>query len=207
MTSHQKCNHLLSCLPALKKWRPSRLIYIKDVNNLVLHLCRDIPEGVKYVTLSHCWGNIPEAQRLTLTKENFDSWTREIPDLKPMRTFHHAVTICQKLGFEYIWIDSLWIIQDSQDDWYKQASLMSEVYKYSQCTISATAANDDTVGCFFDRNPEFCLPIRVEIAQNPTPLPGTTKHSILEPNPEPGGISLEIHDIFMTFIIETIPGI
>ncbi|KAF7861851.1 hypothetical protein EAF04_007733 [Stromatinia cepivora] len=101
-----------------------------------------------------------------------------------MKTFHDAVTVCQKLGFKYIWVDSLCIIQDSQDDWYEQASLMSEVYKYSQCTITATAADDNTVGCFFGRDSDICLPTRVEIAQNQTHFPGTTKHSILELNPQ-----------------------
>ncbi|KAJ8063004.1 hypothetical protein OCU04_008249 [Sclerotinia nivalis] len=109
-----------------------------------------------------------------------------MPNLRSMKTFHHAVTICQKLGLKYIWIDSLCIIQDSQDDWYEQASRMSEVYKYSQCTITATAADDDTVGCFFDRDSDTCLPTRVEIAQNLTHFSGAIdiKNLILEPNPK-----------------------
>lgn len=76
---------------------------------------KDIPIGVKYATLSYCWGIILEAHRIVLKKENLDAWKREIPNLKPMKTFHHAISISEKLGLDCIWIDSLCIIQDSRD--------------------------------------------------------------------------------------------
>ncbi|KAF7950247.1 hypothetical protein EAE96_007538 [Botrytis aclada] len=142
----------------------------------------NIPIGVEYATLSHCRGNIPETQRLVLTSENVSSWTRGITDLKSMRTFDQAIIVCQKLGLEYIWIDSLCIFQDSQDDWRHEASLMSTVYKYSKCTITATAAIDDTAGCFFDRDPDICLPIRVEFFRNRICISGVSKQSIPNPN-------------------------
>lgn len=162
LSSHRNCQRLRP--PLSKEWTPSRLIHIKGVNDLVLCLQKmgDIPIGVEYATLSHVWGKISDTQRLVLTSENIGSWTRGMPDLKSMKTFDQAIIICQKLGLEYIWIDSLCIIQNSQDDWRHEASLMSMVYKYSKCTITATAANDDTVGCFFDRDPDICLPIRVQ---------------------------------------------
>ncbi|TGO16706.1 hypothetical protein BTUL_0025g00620 [Botrytis tulipae] len=142
----------------------------------------DIPIGVEYATLSHCWGKIPDTQRLVLTSENVSSWTRGMPDLKSMKTFDQAIIICQKLGLEYIWIDSLCIIQNSQDDWRHEASLMSMVYRYSNCTITATAANDDTVGCFFNRDPDICLPIRVQFPRNRLGFPSASQQSIPNSN-------------------------
>ncbi|KAF7891264.1 uncharacterized protein EAF02_001589 [Botrytis sinoallii] len=182
LSSHRRCEHLRP--PSLKEWTPSRLIRIKGINDLVLCLRKmgNIPIEVDYATLSHCWGNIPETQRLVLTSENISTWTRGIPSLKSMKTFDHAVIICQKLGLEYIWIDSLCILQNCQDDWRQEASLMSTVYKYSKCTITATAAIDDTAGCFFDRDLDICLPTRVEFPQNQICFPSASKQSIPNSN-------------------------
>ncbi|THV47025.1 hypothetical protein BGAL_0341g00060 [Botrytis galanthina] len=185
LSSHRSCER--SRPLALKQWTPDRLICVKDVDSIVLclHEMGNIPLGVKYATLSHCWGKIPDAQRLLLMRDNIDSWTRGIPNLQSMKTFHHAITVCQKLGLEYIWINSLCIIQDSQDDWHQQASLMGRVYKYSQCTITATAAENDTVGCFFNRDVNTCLPIRVGLVQNSIHFPDSTKDHTSDSNSNP----------------------
>ncbi|TGO54854.1 hypothetical protein BCON_0101g00260 [Botryotinia convoluta] len=105
-----------------------------------------------------------------------------MPDLKSMKIFDQAIIICQKLGLEYIWIDSLCIFQDSQDDWRHEASLMSTVYKYSKCTITATAANDDTVGCFFDRDLDIGFATRVKFLRNQIYFLGASKQSIINSN-------------------------
>lgn len=180
-SSHQNCERPRPS--SLTNWKPTRLIHIKDANpDFTLRLCEsnDIPVGVKYATLSHCWGIILEAHRIVLRKENLNSWKREIPDLKPLKTFYQAVIISRNLGLEYIWIDSLCIIQDSEDDWSHEASLMSSVYKYSRCTITATAANDDTVGCFFDRDPDIWLPNRLEIGTDRMNLSSSIEHPVAE---------------------------
>jgi hypothetical protein len=52
-----------------------------------------------------------------------------------------------KLGFRYIWIDSLCIIQDDADDWEEQSALMSEIYQNAVLTIAATSSNGDNEGC------------------------------------------------------------
>lgn len=41
------------------------------------------------------------------------------------------------LGYNYLWIDSLCIIQDSKEDWLREAALMREVYPNALLTISA----------------------------------------------------------------------
>jgi hypothetical protein len=52
-----------------------------------------------------------------------------------------------KLGFRYIWIDSLCIIQDDAEDWEVQSSLMSEIYQDAVLTLAATSSSGDNVGC------------------------------------------------------------
>lgn len=163
LSKHKSCNrHRPS---SLRDWRPNRLISIDD-QGASLRLCEaeEIPSGVQYATLSHCWGDISEG--LVLKTENLSSWLQRIPDLGRMETFRHAIHITQELGLRYVWIDSLCIIQDSIEDWLQQSSLMGRVYQYSQCNITATAATDDTMGCFFPRDPDISLPTRFEFVHD-----------------------------------------
>jgi hypothetical protein len=61
-------------------------------------------------------------------------------------TFQHAVLITRRLGIEYLWIDSLCIIQDSKDDWARESFQMQDVYSQAIVNISADDASDSTVG-------------------------------------------------------------
>lgn len=68
------------------------------------------------------------------------------------QTFQDALFILQYIGLEYLWIDSLCIIQDSTEDWEREAALMSAVYGFSELTIAANRAKDGRQGCFSSRN-------------------------------------------------------
>ncbi|WPB07049.1 uncharacterized protein RHO25_011709 [Cercospora beticola] len=81
---------------------------------------------IRYVTLSHRWSNITKAGATTKATilERYQSLSLdEFPS-----HFKEAIALIRRLGFEHIWIDSLCIIQDSQDDWLQQASLMQRIY-------------------------------------------------------------------------------
>ncbi|KAJ4179513.1 hypothetical protein NW755_012422 [Fusarium falciforme] len=51
----------------------------------------------------------------------------------------------------YLWIDSLCIVQDDENDWAVQSSKMSDVYQNAYITIAAAAARNSTEGCFQSR--------------------------------------------------------
>jgi len=53
----------------------------------------------------------------------------------------------------YIWIDSLCIVQDDQEDWAKEASSMASVYKYAYLVIAATSSKNGDDGCLRPRVP------------------------------------------------------
>jgi hypothetical protein len=59
--------------------------------------------------------------------------------------------ITKACGLRYIWIDSLCILQDSDDDWKQESMTMNLVYRNSFFTISALSASDSSEGCFFER--------------------------------------------------------
>ena len=67
------------------------------------------------------------------------------------KTFQDAVRVTRELGIEYLWIDSLCIIQWNADDWKREAGRMEDVFASAYCTIAATSAVDSNAG-FLARN-------------------------------------------------------
>lgn len=110
--------------------------------------------NARYVTLSHCWGSY---MPLRLLKNNISSLKQGI---RFSQTFQDAMVVAQRLGVRYIWIDSLCIIQDSEEIWLEQSALMGQIYSNSFCNIAAAHASDSRQGCFIDRNPDLVAPIK-----------------------------------------------
>lgn len=96
-----------------------------------------------------------------LTEERLSVMKTSIPFLELPKTFQDAMIITRCLGFRYIWIDSLCIIQNSRGDWEQEAGRMCQVFKYSACTIAATRSTNSQGGCFSKRNPHFVQPFKV----------------------------------------------
>ncbi|KUJ24682.1 HET-domain-containing protein [Mollisia scopiformis] len=90
-----------------------------------------------YITLSHCWGNV---QPLITTRETLDDRLEEITFQSLPELFQDAVFITRQLGIRYLWIDSLCIVQDCEDDWAREASKMGNVYRHAYLTIFALDA-------------------------------------------------------------------
>ncbi|KAL9039821.1 MAG: hypothetical protein Q9180_002300 [Flavoplaca navasiana] len=114
---------------------------------------------------------IPTGVKKVLTQHNITAWKRAIRDSELMQTFKDAVKITRELGIQYVWIDSLCIIQDSEADWLHESSLMSNVYKYAYFTVAAAAAENDEGGCFSDRDPQYDLPIQVDFSESQSQPP------------------------------------
>lgn len=100
------------------------------------------------MTLSHCWGS---SRPLTTTKSTLKEREQLISMESLPPTFRDAVIITRNLGFKYLWIDSLCILQDSVEDWQIESSRMQGVYKQSFLTINAAGASSDEGGCFISR--------------------------------------------------------
>jgi hypothetical protein len=92
-----------------------------------------------YVTLSHCWG---DTQPLVSTKTTLDDRLYGIKFQSLPKLFQDAVSITKKLGIKYLWIDSLCIVQDSKEDWAREASRMGSIYRHTYLTIFALDAVD-----------------------------------------------------------------
>ena len=130
---------------------PTRLLHLSSE---AIRLCiTDAPRlRVPYMTLSHCWGS---AQFLKLTLETFEQLSTGVPLRDLPQTFQDAVLVAQRLGAQYLWIDSLCIFQDSESDWQAQSATMSDVYRGALCNIAATASDNSRGGLFRSRNPNY----------------------------------------------------
>jgi len=104
----------------------------------------------QYLTLSHRWG---DANILRTTSRTLERFKNRIPIETLCQNFQDAMTVTRRLGFRYLWIDSLCIIQDSEEDWNRESRRMADIYLYSTLTISASDALDGNAGFLYRRNP------------------------------------------------------
>lgn len=63
-------------------------------------------------------------------------------------TYRDAIEITRRLGYMYLWIDSLCIIQDSEYDWRNEGGKMADTYMNAILNISADASEGDNAGIF-----------------------------------------------------------
>jgi hypothetical protein len=104
----------------------------------------------EYVALSHCWGHTP---LIRLLASNLEELKKDIPWEMLSKTFQDAIIVTWKLGFRYIWIDALCILQggDNLKDWEYHAAKMAQIFTDAQLTISASSSSDGAGGCFSSR--------------------------------------------------------
>jgi hypothetical protein len=131
---------------------PRNRDHTKEINDNV-HLRETLDEQDRYICLSHCWGKV---QLIRTLKDNVEDMKNGISFASLPKTYQDAIQITRHLGIRYLWIDSLCIIQDDEDNWEREASQMVTVYGNSYLTIAASSALDSRAGCFVLRTiPEF----------------------------------------------------
>jgi len=107
----------------------------------------------KFVALSHQWGSFTQHRKFCTYKKNFEALQRGIRVTELPKTFYDAVVVTRNLGVQYLWIDSLCIIQDDAEDWEKESTLMEQVYSSAYVTIAASCASGTDDG-FLKKRPE-----------------------------------------------------
>jgi Heterokaryon incompatibility protein (HET) len=97
---------------------------------------------------------------------NLEDLERVVPVGALPKNFCDAILLPRFLDIEYLWIDSLCIIQDSDDDWAIEAANMGDVYAHSFCNIAGTASQKVAQGLFVSRDPKALQLIEIKIAKN-----------------------------------------
>jgi len=151
----RECDQNHECGQPNQYW-PTRVIFVggSDPNKLELREQADRKEWDGYIVLSHRWGTLTDEEktRFCTTLENYHDRVKEgfsYDDLP--KTFQDAVRVTRELKKEYLWIDSLCIIQGDEEDWQKEAGRMENVFAYAYCTIAASSAPNWQNG-FLKRN-------------------------------------------------------
>jgi hypothetical protein len=99
------------------------------------------PGSYLYVTLSHCWVGRPilTSTAFTLAERMSGIGWQDLPPV-----FKDAVKVCRFIGIQYLWIDSLCILQGDVVDWEREASRMDDIYENALFTICVQ--DDDADG-------------------------------------------------------------
>jgi hypothetical protein len=107
-----------------------------------------------YTALSHCWGAQGQAEKIPkLTRDNLEErLLAPVSASNLTRTFQDAIELTAGIGLEYIWIDSLCIIQGDQADWNKECEKMCDVYGGAHLVLAAAYAKDGSGGLFANRH-------------------------------------------------------
>lgn len=128
------------CKPGPNIKFPTRVIDVGTTDSRTIRLC-EIASGsdTRYIALSHRWGSFMSE---TL-KENIESRKQFISYNELPSTFQDAIDVTRQLDVQYLWIDSLCIIQDDPDDWRRESGLMENVYSSAYCTISVRVTSNN----------------------------------------------------------------
>ncbi|KAI1736865.1 heterokaryon incompatibility protein-domain-containing protein [Xylaria scruposa] len=143
-----------SCREAASKagpFLPKRVIHVGPGDNTTIYLVEPAEDlEASYIALSHRWGKSTPPK---LTKDTLSRRKQNMPWSQLTKTFQDAILVTRGLGIQYIWIDSLCIVQDDAADWAAEAAKMASIYESALLVISATASSDGDEGCLLQRTP------------------------------------------------------
>lgn len=109
-----------------------------------IHLCETKPvQGLQYAALSHPWGKGPH---FCTTLANIAAHQERIDFEVLPAMFQDAVVTTRELGLEYLWIDSVCIIQGEGGDFDQEAKRMEDVFSSAFCVIAASSAHGQNDG-------------------------------------------------------------
>ncbi|KAK0223672.1 heterokaryon incompatibility protein-domain-containing protein [Armillaria fumosa] len=146
--SLDKCSRHKDCPPPSCVRLPTRVIDCADRDQPRIFINQGM-EG-NYVALSYVWG---EEQRHRTTTRNLAFYSEGIPLQNIPPTILDAITVTQKLGLRYLWVDSFCILQDSDEDKAREIAQMRHIFRNSYVTIMAACAHKVSDGFLHDRYP------------------------------------------------------
>ncbi|KAF5846020.1 hypothetical protein GGP41_008504 [Bipolaris sorokiniana] len=135
LCTHGACHHLSSgCSTDL----PRRLIdilpegqasnYVRIVESESL---KEQMQHVQYVALSHVWS---DAEPLLSSDSQSKMQSELVLEALPSAV-RNAITEVQRLGFRYCWLDSLCVLQDSDQEKEQECTNMSSIFRNAVLTV------------------------------------------------------------------------
>jgi hypothetical protein len=138
---HQRCRY------SRDKVLPTRVIRVSD-QSAQLQINKTHVRG-SYLALSYCWGESDEDKQskiFKLRKDNVEKLVQQINVEGLEQSVQDAIHVTRQLGFTYLWVDRLCIIQDCTDDKAREISKMATTYKNAEITLAAGTATQASEG-------------------------------------------------------------
>lgn len=117
----------------LRKMANVRLIHVGTASEPTVRLVcvKELSSWPAYTTLSHRWTDTTKATQLQWNNIQQYHKSIEIGSWPPV--YKQALHITRQLGIQHLWIDSICIVQDSNDslsiqDWDEQSGSMDGIY-------------------------------------------------------------------------------
>ncbi|KAF2967314.1 hypothetical protein GQX73_g6281 [Xylaria multiplex] len=149
---HCQTRHKLCSSPffndAAKSELPTRLIDLgesQDRKQSHIVTTRKCKIQSPYLALSYCWGASPK-RTTVLQDDNLEELHSCIVEEQLSKTHRDMFQLARDLGFRYVWIDALCIIQGNAEDWEYESKRMAQVYGNAALTIVAGRAADSSEG-------------------------------------------------------------
>ena len=145
---------------------PTRIINVSDPREPRLE--DGLHRSKQYVTLSYMWGT---RRRYVTTEANLSVHKTSLPLTQLPLTFKDAIHVTYMLGFQWLWIDALCIVQDSKEDRAREVGAMDEIFRCSTLTLFAASGKSVDAGLAVPRDPRWTKPCLLEMR---TTLDGET---------------------------------
>lgn len=134
-TEHQACQ----CSTSRDSILPTRVIDVgTEEDNIVRLYTSSSDERGDFVYLSFIWGGARPT--FTTTHHTIQSLMAGIPLCELSRIHADAVDATRRLGFRYLWIDALCIVQNDVRDWEIEAPRMSEYLSNATFVLQAAVS-------------------------------------------------------------------
>jgi hypothetical protein len=172
--------HHLVCRSSERTPLPTRVLELTAADGSgAVRVYKTRGECERYAALSYCWGG---KQSITLNQATQPQLETALQlELLP-KTLQDAILVTMKLGMRFLWVDTLCIIQDSEEDRNRELKSMVQTYRNAFLTIAAASARSSRDGFLHKRTPRaskyprFVLPYRAwdpEDGQSEPPPLGT----------------------------------
>jgi hypothetical protein len=153
---------------------PTRLLDVgKHGSNRSRLICDTKPlvKTERYLALSHQWGaggGGSEGKRIDNTyKSNLETLKLGVNDSEFPPKYQDAIFVARELNIQYLWIDSLCIIQqdmsdsnDKSEDWGEESQRMEQVFRSAYATIAASCAASSAEHFLKARPERQCVTMR-----------------------------------------------
>ncbi|KAJ9605660.1 hypothetical protein H2200_009509 [Cladophialophora chaetospira] len=125
---------------------PTRVIDLGDSSTATEpKLCITGGRHGRYMALSYSWGE-GVRHKIQLEKKTIEPFQTAIPEQNMTCSHREALGIARNLGYRYVWIDAVGIIQDDKADWAKESTRIADVYGNAELTLVAGRSDDSRLG-------------------------------------------------------------